>query len=143
MGALTPRQHSTVGYSARRARPARARAASLALSTRRIPRQTVRLSRLCAPYSALHFWPSVHIRSESERIQTPHSGVTRMLKKLLIANRGEIAIRIARTASDLGIETVAIFADDDRQSLHTRLCDSALALGAVGVPAYLDLERIV
>ena len=46
-----------------------------------------------------------------------------MLKSLLIANRGEIAIRIARTASDLGISTVAIYAEDDSQSLHTRHAD--------------------
>lgn len=65
-----------------------------------------------------------------------------MLKKLLIANRGEIAIRIARTASDLGISTVAIYAEDDSQSLHTRHADRALSLDAVGVPAYLDIARI-
>ncbi len=65
-----------------------------------------------------------------------------MLKHLLIANRGEIAIRIARTASDLGISTTAIYAEDDRQSLHTRHADRALSLGAVGVPAYLDTARI-
>jgi len=66
-----------------------------------------------------------------------------MLKSLLIANRGEIAIRIARTASDLGISTVAIYAEDDSQSLHTRHADRALELGAVGVPAYLDTARII
>lgn len=66
-----------------------------------------------------------------------------MLKNLLIANRGEIAIRIARTASDMGISTVAIYAEDDSQSLHTRHADRALSLGAVGVPAYLDTERII
>ena len=66
-----------------------------------------------------------------------------MFKNLLIANRGEIAIRIARTASDLGIATVAIYAEDDSQSLHTRHADTALSLGAVGVPAYLDAARII
>ena len=66
-----------------------------------------------------------------------------MLKSLLIANRGEIAIRIARTASDLAIATVAIYAEDDAQSLHTRHADRALSLGAVGVPAYLDIARII
>ena len=66
-----------------------------------------------------------------------------MLKSLLIANRGEIAIRIARTASDLGIATVAIYSEDDSQSLHTRHADRALSLGAVGVPAYLDSARII
>ena len=66
-----------------------------------------------------------------------------MLNRLLIANRGEIAIRIARSASDLGIETVAVYAEDDGLSLHTRHADRALDLGAVGVPAYLDGERII
>ncbi|MDP6377125.1 MAG: carboxyl transferase domain-containing protein [Pseudomonadales bacterium] len=66
-----------------------------------------------------------------------------MLKNLLIANRGEIAIRIARAASDLGIATVAVYADDDSQSLHTRHADQVLGLGATGVPAYLDSARII
>ncbi len=66
-----------------------------------------------------------------------------MLENLLIANRGEIAIRIARTATDLGMSTVAIYADDDSQSLHTRHANQALNLGAVGVSAYLDIARIV
>ena len=66
-----------------------------------------------------------------------------MLSSLLIANRGEIAIRIARSAADLGIETATVFAQDDSQSLHTRHADRALDLGAVGVPAYLDGERLI
>ena len=66
-----------------------------------------------------------------------------MLSSLLIANRGEIAIRIARSAADLGIETVTVYAQDDSQSLHTRHADRALDLGAVGVPAYLDGERLI
>ncbi len=66
-----------------------------------------------------------------------------MLKNLLIANRGEIAIRIARTASDLGISTVATYAEDDILSLHTRHADRSVGLGAVGVPAYLDSARII
>src|SRR5581483_6307153 len=50
---------------------------------------------------------------------------------------------IARTAADLGIATVAIYAEDDAQSLHTRHADVAESLGAVGVPAYLDGARII
>ena len=66
-----------------------------------------------------------------------------MIKRLLVANRGEIAIRIIRTASDLGIETVAAYAEDDSLSLHTRHADEAVSLGAVGVPAYLDSARMI
>ena len=66
-----------------------------------------------------------------------------MLRSLLIANRGEIAIRIARSAADLRVETVCVFAEDDSQSLHTRHGDQALDLGATGVAAYLDGERLI
>ena len=64
-------------------------------------------------------------------------------KRLLIANRGEIAIRIARAASALGIETVAVHSSDDAASLHVRKTDRAVALEGTGVPAYLDIEQIV
>jgi acetyl/propionyl-CoA carboxylase alpha subunit/acetyl-CoA carboxylase carboxyltransferase component len=64
-------------------------------------------------------------------------------KCLLIANRGEIAIRVMRAAAELGIRTVAVFSDDDSRSLHTRKADDARALGAVGAAAYLDGERII
>jgi len=66
-----------------------------------------------------------------------------MLKTLLIANRGEIAIRIARSAAEMGIATVAIFSEDDAQSLHTRKADKAVGLSGSGVAAYLDGAQIV
>src|ERR1700730_10345683 len=66
-----------------------------------------------------------------------------MFRKLLIANRGEIAIRIARSASDLGIATVAMFAMDDATSLHVRKADEAHPLGKIGATAYLDIEGII
>jgi len=66
-----------------------------------------------------------------------------MLKTLLIANRGEIAIRIARSAAEMGIATVTIYSEDDAQSLHTRKADRAVGLRGSGVAAYLDGAQIV
>ncbi len=66
-----------------------------------------------------------------------------MLKSVLIANRGEIAVRIARTAAEMGIATTAIYSDDDALSLHTRKTDAALALKGAGPSAYLDGTQII
>src|SRR5437763_14830180 len=65
------------------------------------------------------------------------------LARLLIANRGEIAIRIARAAADLGIQTVGVFAEDDATSLHRRHVDAARALRGSGPRAYLDVEQLL
>src|SRR5665213_2498125 len=65
-----------------------------------------------------------------------------MFKKLLIANRGEIAIRIARTAAEMGIATVAVFSEDDAQSLHLKAADELFALSGLGAGAYLDGAQI-
>jgi acetyl/propionyl-CoA carboxylase alpha subunit/acetyl-CoA carboxylase carboxyltransferase component len=65
------------------------------------------------------------------------------VRKLLIANRAEIAIRIARTASDLGITTVGVHSEDDARCLHVRAVDEVVALPASGPAAYLDVEAIV
>ncbi len=65
------------------------------------------------------------------------------LKKLLVANRGEIAIRILRAAADLGLGTVAIYAQDEAASLHLSKADEAVALPGRGVAAYLDGAGIV
>jgi len=62
---------------------------------------------------------------------------------LLIANRGEIAIRIARAAADLGIRAVAVFSEDDAGALHVRRADAAYALRGVGPAAYLDGAQLV
>lgn len=65
------------------------------------------------------------------------------MKKLLIANRGEIAIRIARTAAEMGVETLAVYSSDDANSLHVRAADSAGALNGAGPAAYLDGEQVL
>ncbi|MDE2640921.1 MAG: carbamoyl-phosphate synthase large subunit, partial [Chloroflexota bacterium] len=65
------------------------------------------------------------------------------LHKLLIANRGEIAIRVARAAAELDIPTVAVYSSDDAASLHVRAADESCPLEGVGAAAYLDIEGVV
>ena len=64
-------------------------------------------------------------------------------KNLLIANRGEIAIRIARAAGETGLATVAIYPADDAQSQHVRAADSAHEIAGRGARAYLDIEAVI
>src|ERR1700733_2685017 len=66
-----------------------------------------------------------------------------MFKRLLIANRGEIAIRIARAAAELDITSVMIYSQDDAASLHARAGDEALPLSGSGPSAYLDGPQIM
>lgn len=62
---------------------------------------------------------------------------------ILIANRGEIAIRIARAVAELGIRSVAVYSADDQASLHTRATDEAVLLAGSGARAYLDMQQII
>ncbi|AUM75750.1 carboxyl transferase domain-containing protein [Paracoccus jeotgali] len=65
------------------------------------------------------------------------------IRSLLIANRGEVAIRVARAAADMGIRTVAVYSEDDANSLHVRAADHVVDLEARGAAAYLDIEKII
>ena len=64
-------------------------------------------------------------------------------KSVLIANRGEIAIRIARAAGELGLATTVIYATDDARALHVKAGDHAIALPGSGARAYLDIEAVI
>ena len=67
-----------------------------------------------------------------------------MFHKILIANRGEIACRVIRTARRMGIATVAVYSDADVEALHVRMADEAIRIGpAPSAESYLDIERIV
>ena len=67
-----------------------------------------------------------------------------MIKKILIANRGEIAVRIIRACREMGIETVAVYSEADREALHTQLADEAVCIGpAPSAESYLNMERII
>ena len=65
------------------------------------------------------------------------------MKKLLIANRGEIAIRIGQTANELGYSTIAVFPEDDANSLHVQQSDESIQIPGVGAQAYLNIEEII
>ncbi|HHZ62984.1 MAG TPA: hypothetical protein EYN53_10130, partial [Dehalococcoidia bacterium] len=64
-------------------------------------------------------------------------------QSILVANRGEIAIRIMRAANDLGINAVAVYSEDDSKALHRTVADQAVALKGRGVPAYLNMDGII
>ena len=67
-----------------------------------------------------------------------------MFHKILIANRGEIAIRIIRACREMGIQTVAVYSEADKDALHTQLADEAICIGpAASKDSYLNMERIL
>src|SRR5450755_4554228 len=77
--------------------------------------------------------------------QTSGPAGLKPIRKLLVANRSEIAIRVFRTAHELGIRTVAIYSHEDRYALHRFKADEAYQVGRAGEPirAYLDVDAAV
>ena len=67
-----------------------------------------------------------------------------MFKKILIANRGEIALRVIRTCKEMGIKTVAVYSKADEESLHVRFADEAVCIGpALSSESYLKIPNII
>ena len=67
-----------------------------------------------------------------------------MIKKVLVANRGEIAVRIMRSCREMGIPTVAVYSDADRSAMHVRYADEAWHIGpAPSVESYLNIDKII
>ena len=67
-----------------------------------------------------------------------------MFNKILIANRGEIALRIIRTCKEMNIRTVAVYSTADKDSLHVRFADEAVCIGPpLGKDSYLNIPRII
>ena len=67
-----------------------------------------------------------------------------MIKKVLIANRGEIALRVIRSCQEMGIKTVAVYSTIDKESLHVKFADEAVCIGpAISKESYLSIPKIM
>src|SRR5690606_35484603 len=96
------------------------------------------------------FYPSRNTRQPRRhlfmhhRLATSDSPMSRSIRRLLIANRGEIAVRVIRTARDMGIHTIAVYSELDRDALHVSFADEALNIGpAPASESYLNQEAIL
>src|SRR5690606_29480189 len=83
---------------------------------------------------------SLHCRKNNRR---PHRARIAMIKKILIANRGEIAVRIVRACAEMSIRSVAIYTEPDRHALHVKRADESYHVGDDPLAGYLNAHRIV
>ena len=66
-----------------------------------------------------------------------------MFKKILVANRGEIAVRVIRACKELGVKTVAIHSNVDTEAMHVKLADESICVGSVPNSSYLNIPNII
>jgi len=79
-----------------------------------------------------------------EHLTPSHGGEPRLLRRVLVANRGEIALRIIRACKELGIETIAVYSEEDRNAIYLRYADETICIGpAPSASSYLDIPRII
>ena len=89
---------------------------------------------LLGPFKTTRFHWAMHSVS--------HDQIHKMFKKILIANRGEIALRVIRTCREMGIQTVAVYSTADKESLHVRFADEAVCIGKPqSVDSYLNISE--
>lgn len=79
----------------------------------------------------------------NDKLSASYRGKSGLIRKVLIANRGEIAVRIVRACAEMGIKSVAIYADPDRHGLHVKKADEAYNIGPDSISGYLNAHRIV
>ena len=96
----------------------------------------------CAPFKVPVNVPGMEIQTQYN--QASAHKIKRMFKKILIANRGEIARRINATAQRMGIQTVAVFSEADANALHVTECDESVCLGpAQASQSYLNIDKVI
>src|SRR5881409_1272564 len=93
---------------------------------------------------SLAYWSTAASRLNMARSCSPFAPDRPMFKKILVANRGEIALRIIYACKELGIKTVAVFSEADRHALHVRFADEAICIGPPrSADSYLNIPAVI